>query len=224
MARCDRTRTCDRSTPDETVRYHRPAAGTAVVLFLALLTLPLSGWSVAAPVAVEPSLRGVASGPATEETEDEATAEATHEKKGGHEVELRHVVGLFLGFTDEKGHDPQFTEGLEYAYRVAPLWSVGVIFEHAGGELRNSLLAVPFYWFPHAGWFFLAGPGIEFHNGRGADSHGEEDEDERFFLVKIGVGYEFELGRRFILAPTYNLDFVDGEQVSVYGLSFGIKF
>jgi hypothetical protein len=162
--------------------------------------------------------------PATEETENEATTEAAHEKPGGRDLEHRHVVALFLGATDEKGHDAEFTQGLEYAYRVSPSWSVGVMVEYAGGDLRNAVGVVPFYWFPHAGWYFLAGPGIEFHNGRGTDSHGGEDKDEEFFIVKIGAGYEFELGERFLLAPNYNLDFVDGEQVSVYGLSFGIKF
>ena len=178
---------------------------------------------MAAPAALEPALAGITAGPAAEETENEATTEATHEKKGGREVELRHVVSLFLGITDEKGHDPEFTEGLEYAYRVAPSWGVGVLLEHAGGDLRNSVLVVPFYWFPHAGWVFLAGPGIEFHNGRDTIPPGE-DEDDEFFVLKIGGGYEFELGKRFMLVPTYNLDFVEGEQVSVYGVNFSIRF
>ena len=51
-----------------------------------------------------------------------------------------------------------------------------------------------------------------------------EDEDEEFFVFKIGGGYEFELSRRFMLVPTYNLDFVEGEQVSVYGVNFSIRF
>ena len=183
------------------VRRDRSTPGPAVILFLALLILPLSGWSVAAPAAGE--------------TENEPATEVTHENQGSHDLEFRHVASLFLGFTDEKGHDSEFTEGLEYAYRVAPPWSVGVIFEHAGGELRNALLVVPVYWFPHAGWFFLAGPGVEFHNGRDTIPPGRDD-DEEFFIFKIGAGYEFELGRRYILAPTYNLDFVDGAKSSVW--------
>jgi hypothetical protein len=176
---------------------------------MALLILPISGWSVAAP--------------ATGETENDSATEAAGEKKGGRDLEFRNVVALFLGITDEKGHDLEATEGLEYAYRVGPLWSVGVLVEYAGGDLRNAVAVVPFYWWPHAGWYFLAGPGIEFHSGRD-NMPPEESEDEEFFVVKIGVGYEFELGKRFMLAPNYNLDFVDGEQVSVYGVSFGIKF
>ena len=161
--------------------------------------------------------------PATEEEENEPTTEATHQKEGGRDIDFRHVVGVFLGFTDEEGHDPEFTQGLEYSYRVNPSWSVGVMVEYAGGEMRNDVAAVPFSWFPHAGWFFRAGPGIEYHNGRDTAPTGE-DLDERNFLFKIGGGYEFELGRRFILAPNYNLDFVDGEHVSVYGLSFAVQF
>jgi len=112
-------------------RFHLPVPGPAVILFLTLLAMPLSGWSMAAP--------------ATEE-ENEPTSEATREEEGGRDIEYKHVAALFLGFTDEQGHDVEATEGRE------------------------------------------------------ADSQG--DEDEKFFVLKIAVAYEFELTSYFFLAPT----------------------
>jgi len=153
---------------------------------------------------------------------DEAHVEAE-------EHEIRHVLSLFLGVTDEGHGDSEFTQGLEYAYRVTQRWGVGGLVEYAGGDQRNVVGVVPFSWFPHAGWVLLAGPGVEFHNGRettppGEGQSPEVDEDETNFVFKVGAAYEFELGRRFMLAPTVNVDFVDGEEVLVYGLHFAFTF
>jgi hypothetical protein len=88
------------------------------------------------------------------------------------------------------------------------------------------------YWHPAGGLKLLAAPGIEHHRGRGgessahakSDEHAEVDEDETHFLFRIGVAFDFHVGSRFGIAPAINLDLVDGGEVWVYGLNFGVKF
>lgn len=135
-------------------------------------------------------------------------------------------VAVFLGATDEPGHDPEFTWGLDYKRRIAERWAVGALFDHVGGELRNSLIAPSITWWPDLGDFeLLAAAGVEFHDGRGgAGEHGERDEDETHFVIRIGSGYNLRIGERYGVIPNVNLDFVDGERVWVYGLNFTYGF
>ncbi len=58
---------------------------------------------------------------------------------------------------------------------------------------------------------FILAPGFDYR------------QDRHDFLFRAGVGYEFEIDR-WSISPEFNVDFVDGEQVLVYGLSFGYGF
>lgn len=111
---------------------------------------------------------------------------------------------------------------------------MGGLFEYTDG-LRNTIFAVPFYWHPGGSWKLIAAPGVEFHNGRGEavtphkseggeEGHGEADEDETYFLFRIGVAYDIHLGGSWGLAPAVDLDFVEGERVLVYGVSLTYGF
>ncbi len=157
-------------------------------------------------------------------------AEHAHETVGHHA--FQNEIALFLGATDERGHDTEMTLGLEFVHRIKPNWSIGATLEYAAGDLRNTILVVPVYWQPSGGFFLLGGPGIEYHNGRGAsDSHNPHksdpthiDEDETYFLFRLGAGYSFHIGERYGIIPQVALDFVDGEKVLVYGVNFGVMF
>jgi len=149
---------------------------------------------------------------------------------------FRHEIALFLGGTDEHGHDTEFTLGLEYIYSLAPKWGIGGVLEHAGGQLRNTILAVTGYFKPVSGLLLTAGPGIEYHEGRGDggcgcehDVHratfsdpGNVDKDETYFLFRVGAGYAFHVGERYSVTPAVYVDFVNNEEVVVWGLSFGM--
>mgnify|MGYP001547271281 FL=1 len=167
-----------------------------------------------------------------QEPGEEAVADE-HEEHGEHggRHEHKNEIALFLGATDEHGHDTEFTYGLEYARRISSSFAVGGLVDYAGGGLRNLVLGVPVFWWPHVtDWGalkLLAAPGVEFHNGRNGGSpehHKSEDgehadEDETHFLFRIGAAYSFHLGQSFGIEPAVNLDFVNGEEVWVYGLN-----
>jgi len=131
-----------------------------------------------------------------------------------------------IGGTDEHGHDTEFTWGIDYKRRIADRWAVGVLFDYAGGGLRNSVLAPMVAFWPGLGNLqLLAAAGVEFHQGRDGGGHqksgegGGTDEDATYFLFRVGAGYDFHFGESFGLVPNLNLDFVNNEKVWVYGLA-----
>lgn len=161
------------------------------------------------------------------DSEDEA---AEHEEHAFH----RHHVAVFLGATTAEapkhggegavetesegggssGETESVTEatiGLDYEYRLSRIWGVGFLFDYVGGDARASVAAAGVFLHPVAGLKLLAAPGLEHHEG------------ENEFLVRLGVGYEFEVGR-WALTPGASVDFVDGDEAYVYGLYIGRGF
>ena len=108
---------------------------------------------------------------------------------------------------------------------------MGVLFDYAGGELRNAVLAPMVAFWPGLGNLqLMAAVGVESHQGRDGGGHqksgegGGTDEDATYFLVRLGVGYDIHLGESFGLVPSVNLDFVNNEEVWVYGLAVTYGF
>jgi len=175
---------------------------------------------------------------ATQEAhEEEHAEEAEHEEHGeseGHGRSLHHKndVAIFLGGTDEHGHPTEFTWGLDYKRRVAERWAVGGLFDHAGGSLRNAIVAASVTWLPVGKLSLTAAPGIEFHRGRSSnegcgcagsaksEETGEADQDATYFVFRLGVGWVFPIGQSYAIEPQLNLDLVNGEKVWVYGVNF----
>ena len=158
----------------------------------------------------------------------EPAGEGEHEGEHSshHPRHFMNEVALFMGATDEHGHDTEFTWGLDYKRRVAERWAVGVLVDYAGGEVRNAVLAPMVAFWPGLGHLqILAAAGVEFHQGRDGGGHqksgeaGEADQDATYFLIRVGVGYDFHLGESFGLVPIVMLDFVNNEEVWVYGLA-----
>ena len=173
---------------------------------------------------------------ATDEHETHGEA-ASHEEHSSHHdrSHIKNEFALFLGATDEHGHDTQFTWGFDYKRRIADRrMALGAFFDHAGGDLRNTVLGGLFVWWPVGNLELYAGPGVEFHNGRNQDGgtgdeghefkseggeHGGADPNETYFVVRVGVGWDFHVGSSYGIVPTVAVDFVDGEEVWVYGLA-----
>ena len=77
----------------------------------------------------------------------------------------------------------------------------------------------------------LTAPGVEYHNGRGTVEHhlfkaesAAEDKDNTYFVLRLGTAYYFHVGSRFGIGPAVSVDFVEGEEVWVYGVNFEVGF
>jgi len=203
---------------------------------LPLVTALLSILLIASPgitQEAEPQEHGTP--PEQEAHEEEHAEEAEHEGNGGgHEGRPHHKndFAIFLGGTDEHGHPTEFTWGLDYKRRVAERWAVGGLFDHAGGSLRNAIVAASVTWLPVGKLSLTAAPGIEFHRGRSSnegcgcagsaksEETSEADEDATYFVFRLGVGWVFPIGQSYAIEPQVNLDLVEGEKVWVFGVNF----
>jgi hypothetical protein len=134
---------------------------------------------------------------------EEASTDETPEDK-------KNTVSLILGATFESRRDNGFTVGLEYERRLNATVGLGVIGEHVFGDLDFTIVVLPVFF--HSGpWKFLVGPGIE------------DGETSSEFMVRFGGAYEFEVGG-WIFSPGVDLDLVDGDLVSVFGVVIGKPF
>ncbi len=124
---------------------------------------------------------------------------------------LRNRVELFLGNTHEEGENA-FSTGLSYEYRMHEFLGIGGLVEFAGMNAREWVFAIPLLIHPYKGLRFALAPGLMLPK-----------EDKNEFLFRVGVAYEFEIGR-WSITPEFNVDFVGGEEALVYGLSFGYGF
>ena len=77
----------------------------------------------------------------------------------------------------------------------------------------------------------MVAPGVEVHDGTGeevvhhkaGESH-EIDENETFFLIRLGVSYDVWVAEHYSIIPTVDVDLVDGKRIWVYGFNFVYKF
>lgn len=148
----------------------------------------------------------------------------------------RNHLSVFAGGTRLEG-DNFLSFGVEYEYRVNAFLGVGILYEHAGGELEadSVLAAVDLHPFGE-GLIIQLGLGREYSTVTGELHHGDQatrsDEgriesvsvDESVLIGRVGVIYEFELDN-LTVAPQVHYDAHAGESNSiVYGVSFGINF
>ena len=121
------------------------------------------------------------------------------------------TLSLFVGVTDDRG-DNAFSLGLDYEYKFTEIFGIGGLLDHANGDVRTWVVGVPIFAHPVGGLVVLLAPGIE-----------HQDDGDNEALVRLGAGWEFELSERFVVAPMFNIDFVDDDKVYVYGVEFGYK-
>ncbi len=140
------------------------------------------------------------------ETED---GEAHQEDEGHH---YRHSLAVFGGVTREHGENLE-TLGIEYSYRLNDNWSMGAVIERAERE-KNSTLAIVFvHLWPYRGLFLGVGVGRK------------DPGDERETTYRATIGYEFDLGNGWVIAPQANLDVIENhENEEVYGMAIGKEF
>ncbi len=138
---------------------------------------------------------------------ESVAAENEHENA---EESYRHRLELFLGNKHDEGEEA-FSFGITYEYRVSEIIGFGGFWEYAAGDFDKWLAGLPLFVHPYRGLRFVLAPGLE------------HEDSENEFLLRTGVAYELELGR-WSITPEFNIDFVDGEEAQVYGVSFGYGF
>lgn len=145
----------------------------------------------------------------------EHPAEHPDDHLAGPHGHSRHHAGFFIGGVSRFEHGHRETGGavgIEYEYRLAPRWGLGVLAERvAVGDGRELAAVVPLSWHPWRGLRLSVGPGVEFHDGSGE------------FLGRVAAGYDFHLGH-FTLSPEVAGDFTRVAQSVVYGLTIGYGF
>jgi len=132
--------------------------------------------------------------------------------KEAHHSYHRDMVEFFVGDTyedGERGGEHGFSVGVAYERRLSQLLGVGGFYEYAAGDFDKWSIGIPLFIHPYEGWRFALAPGLEHR-------HGDNE-----FLFRTGVAYEFELSDQWVMIPEFNVDFVDGEEAFVFGLSFG---
>jgi hypothetical protein len=136
-----------------------------------------------------------------------------------HHLPHNHIALVAAVAYEEKAdghHERGNVLGLEYIRQVTEHWGWGAALEmEAFGDKHDRLgiLVVPVSYFPDEHWRLMAGPGIEFRE-RGERDHA---------VLRVGVGYEFELGGHFTLSPEAVIDFVEGG-TTVYVLGFALGY
>jgi len=126
----------------------------------------------------------------------------------GAAFEPHSTLGVFIGDTTEDRRDG-ITLGAEYEYRFSEPFGIGVTAEHVSGDFDTNVIALPIA-LHRDRWKLYAGPGMEFADG---------DEEP---LFRIGVEYGFHFGGLEV-SPQVDVDFVDGEQLFVWGIVFAFE-
>jgi hypothetical protein len=140
---------------------------------------------------------------------DEAGSEATH---GSGESHGKNALAVFAGVTREHDENLQ-TLGIEYSYRINESWSVGGVIERADREQDSTLVIAFAHFWPYKDLFLGAGIGRKDPGGK------------RQNTFRATIGYEFEIGRGWSIAPEANLDVIENEEnEEVYGIVIGKRF
>jgi hypothetical protein len=177
------------------------------------------------------------------EGEGHGEMEAHGEEHGGHHH--KNEVALMLGGTYESEEEETlFTIGAEYARVLSPRVTTSFVAEYLD-DADAWVFVAPFHLKPwkRSDWFIALGPGFEHKSRRG---HGEEqggehgevhteelemaesEESEDLFLWRTGIGYNFHVGEKMVIAPGLDLDLVreGGEWVEaiVFDVAIGFGF
>jgi hypothetical protein len=122
----------------------------------------------------------------------------------------KNTAALFVGFAGEGRRENGLALGAEYERRLNADFGIGLLAEHTFGDLDTWVVALPLAY--HSGaWKFYLAPGVEERHA-GTES-----------LLRVGAEYGFEYGE-WEISPQIDVDFVDGEEIYVIGVTFGHGF
>ncbi len=132
----------------------------------------------------------------------------THESDHGSH---KNGFSFFTGVTHTGRRENSGALGLGYERLLNESFALGVIAEHTFGDADFTVYAMSFAYRLDR-WKFIVAPGIE-----DSKKHGTES------LVRLGTEYAFEAGS-WEISPQLAVDFVDGDEVLIFGVVFGKSF
>ena len=117
------------------------------------------------------------------------------------------------------------TVGLDFQYWLNPKWGIALKsdleianYTVEGDDALETeifretpiIISIPIFYSPWDNELrFMAGPGIEF------------EENENFSILRLGVGYEFELGNDWGFSPEFIYDLKSGT-INSFTIAFGV--
>lgn len=124
----------------------------------------------------------------------------------------RNVIGVLAAATIVEG-DVGATFGLSYEHRLGRWYGLGAFADYLTTSSRNVAIGASFYLHPTRTIKVLVAPGVDFRR-TGPD----------LVLLRMGVGYDFNLDSRWALSPGVNIDFEGGYRVYVVGVELNWRF
>jgi hypothetical protein len=127
----------------------------------------------------------------------------------------RHHVSLLLSSISDSDFDTTaFNGGGEYEFRFHKYFGIGVQVEGASDDFRTVATLVPIFIHP---W-----KGLRFTFAGGAVVDDDNDHDA---LLRLGVGYRFNITESITFGPEYNADLEGGTDAShLFGVRLGYQF
>jgi hypothetical protein len=142
-------------------------------------------------------------------------------EEGEHHLPHNHIA-LLAGIAEEEQadghHESGNVLGIAYIRQFREHWGWGASFEMevlGNHQKRTGILTIPVAYMPDDHWRLYAAPGIEFRE------RGDPDKA----VLRLGAGYEFDLGEHVTLSPELMVDFIaGGTKVYLLMLSLGYGF
>ncbi len=128
-----------------------------------------------------------------------------------------HHLSVLMGYALERKPEEDenaIAVGIDYEYRYHEYWGIGGFGEWLDSATQRDFTAGALVnWHPLGGWAVFSGPGLEFTPTKNR------------FLLRVGVGYEFELRHEWTLGAKAICDLIDGgNRTYALGIDIGRKF
>ncbi len=135
----------------------------------------------------------------------------------------KHIMGVIGGVT-VGDNETRPIYGAEYELRVNNSLGIGASVERISNMATVGILAL--YAHPMENLRLSCGIGKEWADSHSEISHGETHiiPSHSETVYRVGFAYDIEVNENIAIAPTYNLDFIDDHNSSVFGLVLQTHF
>ena len=125
-----------------------------------------------------------------------------------------HVSVLASSISDEDFDTTEFNGGIEYEFQFHRNVGIGAQIEANTGDIRSMVALVPLFIHPWRGLRLTLGGGAVLDEDQNSDG-----------LLRLGLGYRFNLTESLTFGPEYNADLVGGtEPDHLFGVRLGFQF